>query len=75
MAQTEHLKTKIMASGPIISWQIDGEKVETITDFIFLGFKITANSDCGYKIKRHFLLGRKPMTNLGSIVKIQTSLC
>ena len=68
-------KTKIMASGPIISWQIDGEKVETITDFIFLGFKITANSDCGYKIKRHFLLGRKPMTNLVSIVKIQTSLC
>ena len=64
-----------MASGPIISWQIDGEKVETITDFIFLGFKITANSDCGYKIKRHFLLGRKPMTNLVSIVKIQTSLC
>ena len=69
MAQTEHSKTRIMASGPIISWQINGEKVETITDFIFLGFKITSSSDCGYKIKRQFLLGRKPMTNLGSIVK------
>ena len=69
MAQTEHSKTKIMASGPIISWQIDGEKVETVTDFIFLGFKITENSDCGYKIKRHLLLGRRPMINLDSIVK------
>ena len=69
MAQTEHSKTKIMASCPIISWQIDGEKVETVTDFIFLGFKITENSDCGYKIKRHLLLGRRPMINLDSIVK------
>ena len=58
-----------MASGPIISWQIDGEKVEIVTDFIFLGFKITANSDCGYKIKRHLLLGRRIMTNLDSISK------
>ena len=51
-------KTKIMASGPITSWQIDGETMETVTDFIFLGFKITADGDCSYEIKRHFLLGR-----------------
>ena len=69
MAQTEHLKTKIMASGPINSWQIDVEKVETVTYFIFLGIKITANSDCSYRIKRHLLSGRKFMTNLDSIVK------
>ena len=62
-------KTKIMASGPIISWQIDGEKVETITDFIFLGFKITAGSDCSHEIKRHLLLGRKSVTNLDSVFK------
>ena len=55
-------KTKIMASGPITSWQIDGETVETMTDFIFLGSKITADSDCSHKIKRHLLLGRKAMT-------------
>ena len=62
-------KTKIMASGPITSWQIDGETVETVADFIFLGSKITADGDCSHKIKRCFLLGRKVMTNLDSIFK------
>ena len=62
-------KTKIMASGPITSWEIDEEKVEIVTDFIFLGSKITADSDCSHKIKRCFLLGRKTMTNLDSILK------
>ena len=62
-------KTKIMASGPITSWQIDGEKVETVTDFIFVGSKITADGDCSHEIKRHLLLGRKVMTNLDSIFK------
>ena len=62
-------KTKIMASGPTISWQIDGETMETVTDFIFLGSKITAEGDCSRKIKRHLLLGRKAMTNLDSILK------
>ena len=62
-------KTKIMASGPITSWEIDGETVETVTDFIFLGSKITADGDCSHKIKRHLLLGRKAMTNLDSILK------
>ena len=62
-------KSKIMASSPITSWQIDGEKVETVTDFIFLGSKITAESDCGHEIKRHLLFGRKPMTKLDSILK------
>ena len=62
-------KTKIMASGPIPSWQIDGETMETMTDFIFLGFKITAHGDCNHEIKRHLLFGRKPMTNLDSILK------
>ena len=57
-------KTKIMASGPITSWQIDGETVETVSDFIFLGSKITADSDCSHEIKRRLLLGRKVMTNL-----------
>ena len=57
-------KTKIMASGPITSWEIDGETVETVTDFIFLGPKITADSDCSHEIKRCWLLGRKVMTNL-----------
>ena len=61
-------KTKIIASGPITSWQIDGETVESVTDFIFLGPKITADSDCSHEIKRHFL-GRKAMTNLDSILK------
>ena len=58
-----------MASGPIISWQIDGETMETVTDFIFLGSKITANGDCSHEIKKHLFLGRKPMTNLDSILK------
>ena len=62
-------KTKIMASGPITSWQMDGEAVETVTDFIFLGSKITANGDCIYEIKRCLLLWRKAMTNLDSILK------
>ena len=62
-------KTKIMASGPITSWEIDGEKVETVSDFIFWGFKISADGDCSHEIKRHLLLGRKVMTNLDSILK------
>ena len=62
-------KTKIMASGPITSWLIDRKKVETVTDFIFLGSKITADADCSHEIKRHLLLGRKAMTNLDSILK------
>ena len=62
-------KTKIMASGPITSWQIDGETVETMADFIFLDSKITADSDCSHEIKRRLLLGRKVMTNLNSIFK------
>ena len=62
-------KTKIMASSPITSWEIDGETVETVTDFIFLSSKITADVDCSYEIKRHLLLGRKVMTNLDSIFK------
>ena len=64
-------KTKIMASSPITSWQIDGEKVETVSDFIFLGSKITADGDCSHEIKRQLLLGRKVMTNLESILKIR----
>ena len=62
-------KTKIIASGPIISWQIEGEKVEAVTDFIFLGSKITVDGDCNHEIERHLLLGRKVMTNLDSILK------
>ena len=62
-------KTKIMASGPITSWEIDGETVETVSDFIFLGSKITADGDCSHEIKRHLLLGRKVMTNLDRIFK------
>ena len=62
-------KTKIMVSGPITSWQIDGETVETVTDFIFLGSNITADGDCSHEIKRHLFLGRKAMTNLDSILK------
>ena len=62
-------KTKIMASGPITSWEIDGETVETESDFIFLGSKITADGDCSHDIKRHLLLGRKVMTNLDRIFK------
>ena len=62
-------KMKIMASGPITSWEIDGETVETVSDFIFLGLKITADGDCSHEIKRHLFLGRKVMTNLNSVLK------
>ena len=62
-------KTKIMASGPITSWQIDGERMETVTDFIFLGSEITADGGCSHEIKRRLLLGRKVMTNLDTILK------
>ena len=62
-------KTKIMASSPITSWEMDGETVETVSDFIFLGSKITADGDCSHEIKRHLLLGRKVMTNLDTILK------
>ena len=73
-------KTKIMASGPITSWQIDEETMETVTDFIFLGSKITADDDCSNEIKRHLLLRRKAMTNLDSILKsrdvtLPTNVC
>ena len=73
-------KTKTMASGPITSWEIDGETVETVADFIFLGSKITADGDCSHEIKRHILLGRKVMTNLDSIFKsryitLSTKVC
>ena len=73
-------KTKIMASGPITSWQIDGETVGTVADFIFLGSKITADGDCSHEIKRHLHLGRKVMTNLDSILKsrdvtLSTKVC
>ena len=68
-------KTNIMASGPITSWEIDGETVETVSDFIFLGSKITADGDCSHEIKRCLLLGRKVMTNLDSILKSRDILC
>ena len=68
-------KTKIMESGPITSWKIDGETMETVTDFIFLGSKITADGDCSHEIKRRLLLERKTMTNLDSILKTETLLC
>ena len=73
-------KTKIMVSGPITSWRIDGETVETVSDFIFLGSKITADGDCSHEIKRHLLLERKAMTNLDSILKsrditLSTKVC
>ena len=68
-------KTKIMASGPITSWQIDGETVETMSDFILLGSKITAGGDCSHEIKRPLLLGRKVMTNLDSILKPEALPC
>ena len=67
-------KTKIMASGPITSWEIDGQTVKTVSDFIFLGSKITADGDCSHEIKRGLLLGRKVMTNLDSILKTETLL-
>ena len=62
-------KTRIMTSGPITSWQIDGKTMETVTDFIFLGFKITVDGDCSHEIKRNLFLGRKPMANLDSMLK------
>ena len=68
-------KTKIMASSPITSWEIDGETVETVADFIFLGSKITADGDCSHEIKRCLLLGRKVMTNLDSIFKSRNNIC
>ena len=68
-------KTKIMASSPITSWEIDGETVEAVSDFIFGGSKITADSDCSYEIKRRLLLGRKVMTNLDSTFKAEIILC
>ena len=68
-------KTKILASGPITSWQIDRETMETVTDFIFLGSKITADGNCSNEIKRCLLFGRKVMTNLDSILKAETLLC
>ena len=73
-------KTKIMASGPITSWEIDGERVVTVSDFIFGGSKITADGDCSHEIKRHLLLGKKVMTNLDSILKskditLSTKVC
>ena len=68
-------KTKIMVSGSITSWQIDGETVETVTGFIFLGSKITADGDCSHEIKRHLLLGRKLMANLDSIFKSRDIIC
>ena len=67
-------KTKIMASGPITSWQIDGETMETMAEFIFLGSKITADGDCSHEIKRHLFLGRKVMTNLDSIFESRVCL-
>ena len=68
-------KTKIMASSPITSWQIDGETMKTVTDFIFGGSKITADGDCSHVIKRHLLLGRKVMTNLDSILRSRDIIC
>ena len=68
-------KTKMMASSPITSWQIDGETVETVADFIFLGSKITADGKCSHEIKRCLLLGKKVMTNLGSILKNRDIIC
>ena len=68
-------KTKIMASSPTTSWEIDGETVETVADFIFLGSKITADCDCSHEIKRRLLLGRKVMTNLDNTLKAETLLC
>ena len=70
-----NVKTKIIASGPITSWEIDGETVETVSDFICLGSKITTDGDCSHEIKRRLLLGRKVMTNLDSILKTETLLC
>ena len=74
MVKTQPSKMKIMASGPITSWQTDGETMETMTDFIFLGSKITADADCSHEIKKCLLLGRKSMTNLDSILKSRDTL-
>ena len=68
-------RTKIMASGPITSWEVEGEKVEVVTVFLFLGSKITAHSDCSHEIIGQLLLGRKSMTNLDSVLKAETLLC
>ena len=68
-------KTKMMTSSPITSWQTDGETMETVTDFIFLGSNITADGDCSHEIKRRLFLGRKAMTNLDSMLKARTLLC
>ena len=68
-------KMKIMASGPVISWQIGGEAMETMTEFIFLGSRITVDGDCSHEIKRHLILGRKAMTKLDTFLKAETSLC
>ena len=68
-------KSKIMASGPITSWQIDGGKLETVTDFLFLGSKITADGDCSHEIRRHLLFGRKTMTNLDRDTTFLTKVC
>ena len=75
LGSKEKKKTKIMASSPITSWQIDGETMKTVTDFIFLGSKITTDGDCSHEIKRHLLLGRKVMTDLDSILKNRDILC
>ena len=68
-------KIKFMASGPIISWQIDRETMETVTEFMFLGSKMTVDADCSHEIKKHLILGRKAMTNLDSVLKKETLLC
>ena len=75
LTENDIQKTKIMASGLSTSWQTEGEKVEAVTDFLFLGSKITVNSDCSHVIKIHFLLGRKAMINLDDVLKTKTSLC
>ena len=75
LASNNIQKTKVTASGPITSWEIDGETMETVRDFIFLGSKITVDGDCSHEIKRHLLLGRKAMTNLDNILKTRDILC
>ena len=75
MPYAQHSENKDHGIWPITSWQIDGETVETVSDFVFFGSKITADSDCSHEIKRHLLLGRKVLTNLDSIFKQETLLC
>ena len=70
-----NIQKTIMSSGPITSWEIDGETVKTVADFMFLGSKITADAECSHEIKRHLLLGRKAMTNLDNVLKAGTLLC